>query len=736
MIQNKSLKWGVFCYICFLCVTFATPALSNQQNTLNQISNKSTTFSVSELKDLGASTIEESMVVLKNITNAQDQNSKEKKVISNQGKEIKIAHSKDLSSIINQLSLEDLDHIEVSHDGNQIKYHLTKSLSKEGLTALFSFSLIEDTPNKNSLNPIVNTVSKAPVKLNKISDIVQVIQAEELETLGISSIEEALNLVGNGIVADTSGVKSVFLRGLPNGNTKVLFNGVDLKDAMHMDGSPNFNFIPIKEVKQIEVLSGSNAIVNGSGSSGGIINIITKEESNQSYVSSLLGQNEFNSTIKKTFKVGQNTGYVLGSKAYNNNLSAFKDKTEKDAYSQESITAALNTKAYYGSLKAFASVIRGSQELDSTAWSPTGTAYFDDPDYVAYSDQSILKLDYEIAITPKTQSYFKIGHHGLNRRYKNKADATNSNTDDSEYNGQILTLELNNKLLDNGQSLLFIGSDFRKETGSSKGESGGWSVEQKEKSQKSLAVFTQYRGNFNWISTQVGGRYEYYGRDSISSYEASLFRQIPVIDTQIKGTVKTGFKLPSLYQRYSSYGNPDLVVETSETQELSFQKELNNIKFQYTLYNSDIQNKISWGEISPGKNGYINQKSSEANPATEISGNEYSVEMRNLKQLSFLRADYTTIKTNEQNSKIPGYKGAISAGLSFNKWNYGMFFNLVGASDRYDDYHYIDLSVNYKQRDNVNLFAKVHNVFDQSYEIEAEYSEPGRTVLFGINLAI
>ena len=66
----------------------------------------------------------------------------------------------------------------MSKDGSKVSYHLAKSLTKDGVIALFSFTLLDLDATKEQLNPIVSTATKTPAKAAEVSDVVRVITGE------------------------------------------------------------------------------------------------------------------------------------------------------------------------------------------------------------------------------------------------------------------------------------------------------------------------------------------------------------------------------------------------------------------------------------------------------------------------------------------------------------------------------------------------------------------------------
>lgn len=712
---RKTLSKKYFLILFLILFQFITSAENNK-----------TIFTISELEQLGASTIEESLSILKdmNQTNYDTLSKNSKKSFLYDGKEFMTNSNEEVSAFLKSIPLNQIDQIEISKNKNQIKYHLSKSLTKDGVKALFSFSIIEEITPSKKLNPVVSTATKSPIANNQLGDIVKTITAEEIETLGITNIDEALNLIGNLTVSDTAGVKTLFLRGFSNGNTKVLFNGIDLKDSIAVDGEANFGFIPIEDVAQIEILSGSNSLYYGSGSVAGVINIITKSKDNNNYVTSRLANKQYHTTLKSSFELGNTHLYLLGTQSQNNSLSTFSNTTESDLYSNQSVSIGFNHPQKASQLSGLVTIIEGKQELDSEAYDENWqVTYADDPDYYSAANQKLAKLAYNININTKLQSQIQWAGNNMIRSYQNVVDDTNSNTANAQYEGSTQTVEFNTLYSITPAQALSFGSDFRQESGSSTGTWFGSSVESVKKTHRSIGAYTQYRNTNNWLSTQAGIRVENYskssGRSTISSYQLSVFRALPILNTQVKATLKSGFKLPSIYQRYNpSYGNADLKIETSETKELTFTKEIKHIKASSTFFESTISDQIAWSF-----SGYVNQNKN------TFTGTEYSLEASDLSILSFIKFDYTDFNSNV--SKVPTFKANLSAGATLNKWRYGLSIISVGETTL-PGFSYTDITLNYDLDKSSSIFTKIHNLFNTDYETVNGYTEAGFTLFTGI----
>lgn len=138
---------------------------------------------------------------------------------------------------------------------------------------------VEDT--EYVLDPVVVTAQRYEKHDLDVPATTSIIGEKELKNTGATTMEEALRFT-TGIVfkAETagSGGGEFLVRGKRRG-TLVMVDGVPLN---FRTGYYDLDTIPIEQVKQVEIIRGGGAVLYGSDTTGGIINIITKKKQNNS----------------------------------------------------------------------------------------------------------------------------------------------------------------------------------------------------------------------------------------------------------------------------------------------------------------------------------------------------------------------------------------------------------------------------------------------------------------------
>ena len=120
---------------------------------------------------------------------------------------------------------------------------------------------------------------------------IRVVTLEEIRTMGVRSIDEAIQLLG-GVEAQTRGpfgVQADFsMRGSTFNQVMVLIDGQLVNDPL--TGHFNSNLpVTLSEIRRIEILRGPASAVYGPNAVGGVINIVTIFDENEEVVNDISG---------------------------------------------------------------------------------------------------------------------------------------------------------------------------------------------------------------------------------------------------------------------------------------------------------------------------------------------------------------------------------------------------------------------------------------------------------------
>jgi len=162
------------------------------------------------------------------------------------------------------------------------------SAQEKNATSLYRFTLQELLNIKVSVASTgLETVVETPAIVSRYNRI-------DLEKMGITTLREMFNFIPGVIVQDSlPGFASVQIRGVDETfNQKVLFllDGVPYHQPSHsiipMEG------IPWESISHVEVIRGPGAVFYGSQASGGVFNVITRNDAGNNSASFKIGSNE------------------------------------------------------------------------------------------------------------------------------------------------------------------------------------------------------------------------------------------------------------------------------------------------------------------------------------------------------------------------------------------------------------------------------------------------------------
>lgn len=444
-------------------------------------------------------------------------------------------------------------------------------------------NLTAQTDTANVLNPVIVTANKFEQKQQETGKVLTVITQEQLRRNSGRQLSEVLNeqtgIFINGANNTLGANQSISLRGASGANTLILVDGVPVNDASGITSEFDISYININQVERIEILKGAQSTLYGSDAVAGVINIITKKKGVKpigAYASLAAGSyGTFNGAAgingnNKGFQY--NAGYTY---VHTNGFSSAYDSTgkgnyDKDGYTQHSVNASIG----YDEGKAFS--IRGFARY---------TMFKAGIDEGAFTDDNNYNLNDKNLQLGATAGY-KFGKSKLTFNYQyNKVDR--SYVDDSteyfgatiyqsgRYKGYSHFAEVYGNFYLGKNINLVAGIDYRYNSTeqSSKYFYAGADYSSAPIGKDSAntnqggAYASLILHDLSGINVEVGGRvnnhsvYGWNGTYSINpSYNINQHFKVFV-------NVASAYRVPSLYQLYSSYGNRNLKPEQSQSYE-------------------------------------------------------------------------------------------------------------------------------------------------------------------------
>ena len=592
--------------------------------------------------------------------------------------------------------------------------------------AFFLSLLILLTNTSNSLSKssddnllrILITPTRFESKINQTASNVIIIDRQDIENSNSNSLSEILDSqpgISSGNQGGVGQTSSYFIQGFEKKYISILIDGVSYADNTATQSETYLNSISLDEIERIEILKGPQGSIYGSSAAGGVISIITKANSKKGMNTSF--QSNFGSygTASSTL----NTGY--SAEKWDLNLSingmhsdGFSAKNAVEEEENDSFNSAKTS--LKGSIKndnnlKFFVTLR---QIDSKTQYDSGftTNDFNKLRQTAGS----IKIEKKIN---KIDSFIQLAKQRTVRQFGIY-----------QYYGDTFNFDFFNQYNISSNHNVTIGFEYDDEKYNDK-------TLRADKDRHSFV--TGVNGNLN---NNVGYDFSLrkendstYGTQKSTRTEAYyLFN--PSLRLALSNS--TGFRNPSLYETFSSYGTRTLTPETTETKRITISGKTKIINGGYSLnaYKSKISNLIA----SDSNSNYIYYN---ADGDTNISGIEGNVNSKLGDKLFSNFGFVTTHKktsNNKKNQLLPRYSLSGSLNYDFNK-NYNLSTNLNYSEGSYDtsdvelpSYTVVGLKANYKINKKTKLNLSVVNIFDEDYVVNRGYNTSSRALYLGFKL--
>ena len=231
------------------------------------------------------------------------------------------------------------------------------------------------------------------------------------------------------------------------------------------------------------------------------------------------------------------------------------------------------------------------------------------------------------------------------------------------------------------------------------------------------------------------------GGDAFATGRATVAYRILETGTKLRASLGTGAKAPTLYQRFSIYGDPTLRAEKNVGVDAGIDQTLfdGRAKLSATVFRARYRELIDFNSATLR---YFNVA------RALMQGVELSGEATLVPDAWRVRASYTyqhaeNLQTKAALLRRPHNKGSLSlvyTGLP--KLELEARLVMIGA--RYDfnnqtfgrsimpGWGRLDLRADYAVNDNLSLFGRIENALDKRYEEIRDYGTAGRSFYAGL----
>jgi vitamin B12 transporter len=223
-------------------------------------------------------------------------------------------------------------------------------------------------------------------------------------------------------------------------------------------------------------------------------------------------------------------------------------------------------------------------------------------------------------------------------------------------------------------------------------------------------------------------------------------------NTTLRASFGQGFKAPTLFHLYSNFGNTLLQPEDADSWDAGIEQRFadGSVVLSAIYFGRKTKNQIDFVSCTspnplctPGKTGVYDNISRAKADGVELAA---SVSLDALT----LQANYTL--TNTENTspgnanrgrKLPrrpknaanfwaDYEWAFGLSTGFGVRYVGQTFDNAANSFVLEDYALVEVRASYPVNDNVEIYGRIENLFDQAYATTRNYSTEGRGAFAGI----
>ncbi len=616
------------------------------------------------------------------------------------------------------------------------------------VAAVIFSSTLQAQDSTKQLNEVIVTANKFPQKQAETGRVLSVINKQQLQRSAGKSLTEIINqqvgITINGANNNLGSNQTLYVRGASAGNTLILLDGVPQNDAAGINSEFDLNTYNADQIERIEILKGTQSTLYGSDAVAGVINIITKKGGGKNpgvNINMAAGSyGTFRGSINLRGSTEEGSDYFLGySKVHSDGFSAAYDSTgkgnfDRDGFKQDVLQAGFGfrpTAKLYGKIYGKYNVNRA--DIDAGAFA-------DDKDYT-FTNRNIVigsSLQYQWG---KAKLFFNINSNWFSRNFTDDSASVGgfSYYQNGAYTGKSLFAEGYTNIDLHKNIGLVGGVDYR---GNSTDQSyaslsafGPFNSKVLDADTTKTKQYSVYASlllkELGGFYAELGGRYNHhsvYGNNSTFSFTPSYrFNNVKIF-----ANISSGYKVPSLYQLYSEYGNKNLQPEQSLGYEAGVQYEKGNSNIRLVGFKRRVKEVFIFYTDPVTFDSYYKNEDKQDDMGIEA---EASVKLFDKLHLS---ANYTFVD-GDITSKLSlvkdtvyfnlyrrpkhtinftaGYQLCKNAFVSAHVRSVSKFFEPKYAAAPYEmkNYYTLDLYGEYKVCDMVRLFADFQNVTDQQY---------------------
>lgn len=580
------------------------------------------------------------------------------------------------------------------------------------------------------LGTIALSSSLSPVELGRTGTTVEVLEGVDSggnDTSVIKRLDRlpGVNSTSNGGLG-TSG--NIQVRGLPSRYVGVRVNGIDVSDPSSTQAQFNFGGLTPSGIERVEVLKGSQSALYGSESIAGVVNISTFTPEEMGFSGTAQAEGGSFDTYSGSFSAGYRAerGFIAFSygRIETDGFSAQSFNDEDDGFEQTTVDITAEYDAT--DTLTFGAALRyrdGEVEFDRYIPDATGENFFTERGARVFA-----RLETGAFVHTLSYSALQIDREDPASRYTRLFEGARPS----------LSYQATGEL--GARATLNFGADWTEErfllVEASNAELAG------DEENTSLTAELLYAAT-DTVDVSAAMRY-----DDNSTFGGEMTGRLAAVwrareDLTFRSVIGTGFRAPSLYERFSEYGVANLQPEESLSFELGVEKaygERGSVKA--TLFRTEVDNLIqfvypSTACASPWGSCYNQVEGETVSEGIELSG-EYvlhdGVSFYGAYTYTDARNGNTRLIRTPRHDVVVGLNSDFASKLSgyVDVRHVADIVPNVPANNLVGDYTLVGAGISYDVSDTAEVYLRVENLFDEEYETVSGYNQAGRSVFLGV----
>ncbi|MDB9996153.1 TonB-dependent receptor [Gammaproteobacteria bacterium] len=603
---------------------------------------------------------------------------------------------------------------------------------------------------------ILVSASLLPITSKRSANAITIIGSDQIKNRAVVSVSDLLRDVA-GLAVSRSGVQGsqtqIRVRGGEANHLLVLIDGVEVNNPSQNDEF-NWGNLVASDIERIEVIRGPQSSMLGSDAMAGVVNIITRSADQPLSTNIFSEIGSFNT---------QNNGISIGLKdgAFDMRLGISDLQTDGDNISR----SGSEKDGYENTNLNLKSGWRVSNQLNLTlaARQSDGINEFD----ADINFDSLIDDQDDLSKFLSSTKRLKADYSSLDGHWQHQLSIARSTNENAEFNGNIPgTATYSNKDQQRLVSSLLWGElnhrlsflvEREEEKFQQRGVINDYGIfgiydPNQKRSRDTDSMALEYRADISDKLT-VAASTRYDDNSEFNTGNTSRIEAIYQINDSLRmrSAYGTAIKNPTFTERFGFYtnfiGNPSLEPEQSSNWELGIDQQFlgGHSSISFTLFNSELENEIDGNFVDPVTFRYtsVNRAGLSKRQGMELTTlNQFNDAV----SLNFSYT-YTDAVESDGNYRYvdevrrPRHTGSLNLSwqvkdtlhINTNAQHNGSQIDVVYPENvKLADYTLINLSANYKATQNLDIYIRFDNLFDESYEEVFSYQTLGFSANIGI----